>query len=83
MRTIGSTLIGQGLDSMVFISLAFVGTIPLERLVSAILIQWMAKSIYEAAVTPLTYFVVNFLKRKEDMDVYDHNIRFNPLSISE
>ncbi|HYL79797.1 MAG TPA: VUT family protein, partial [Candidatus Acidoferrum sp.] len=82
-RTIGSTLVGQGLDSLVFISLAFVGTIPGARLLSAVVTQWLAKSAYEAAVTPLTYMVVNFLKRREGMDVYDHGTDFNPLSLSQ
>ncbi|MBW1887049.1 MAG: queuosine precursor transporter [Deltaproteobacteria bacterium] len=83
LRTIGSTLVGQGLDSLIFITLAFVGTIPLSGLILAIVTQWLAKSVYEAAVTPLTYVVVNFLKRKEGLDVYDHDTRFNPLLISE
>jgi len=82
-RTIGSTLVGEGLDSLVFITLAFVGTIPIGGLASAIVTQWLAKSVYEAAVTPLTYGVVNFLKRKEGLDVYDHETRFNPLLIVE
>ncbi len=80
-RTIGSTLVGQGLDSLVFITLAFVGTIPLAALVSAVLTQWLGKSVYEAAVTPLTYKVVNFLKRYEGLDVYDYDTQFNPLLI--
>jgi uncharacterized integral membrane protein (TIGR00697 family) len=80
-RTIGSTLVGQGLDSLVFITLAFVGTIPLAALVSAILTQWLGKSMYEAALTPLTYKVVNFLKGYEDLDVYDYDTQFNPLLI--
>jgi len=83
LRTIGSTLVGQGLDSAVFISLAFAGTIPGKGLAAAIVTQWLAKSIYEAAATPLTYMVVNFLKRKEGVDVYDRDTRFNPLLISE
>jgi len=83
LRTIGSTLVGQGLDSLVFMTLAFVGTIPLSVLVSAIVTQWLAKSIYEAAVTPLTYVVVKSLKRREGLDVYDHHTRFNPFLISE
>jgi len=82
-RTIGSTLVGQGLDSLVFITLAFVGTIPLAGLASAIVTQWLAKSIYEAAVTPLTYGVVNFLKRQEGLDVYDYDTRFNPLLLGD
>jgi uncharacterized PurR-regulated membrane protein YhhQ (DUF165 family) len=76
-------LVGEGLDSLVFITLAFVGTIPLAGLASAIVTQWLAKSVYEAAVTPLTYGVVNFLKEQEGLDVYDYETRFNPLSITE
>ncbi len=80
-RTISSTLVGQGLDSLAFITLAFVGMIPLSALLSAIITQWLAKSVYEAAVTPLTYKVVNFLKRHEGLDVYDYDTQFNPLLI--
>jgi uncharacterized integral membrane protein (TIGR00697 family) len=83
MRTIGSTLVGQGLDSLVFITLAFFGTIPVTALVLTIMTQWLAKSIYEAAVTPLTYVVVKFLKRKEGLDVYDRDTKFSPFSISK
>ena len=77
-RTISSTLVGQGLDSLVFITLAFVGTIPNKALVTAIITQWLAKSLYEALVTPLTYVVVHLLKKREAMDIYDHDTRFNP-----
>lgn len=80
-RTIGSTLVGQGLDSLVFITLAFVGTIPLSGLALAVVTQWLAKSAYEAAATPLTYAVVGFLKRREGADVYDYETRFNPLLV--
>jgi uncharacterized integral membrane protein (TIGR00697 family) len=83
MRTIGSTLVGQGLDSLVFITGAFLGTIPLAGLASAILAQWLAKSAYEAVATPVTYTVVNFLKRQEGMDVYDYGTKFNPLVLGE
>jgi uncharacterized integral membrane protein (TIGR00697 family) len=79
MRTIGSTLVGQALDSLVFMTIAFVGAIPVGGLFSAIITQWLTKSLYEAIATPLTYGVVNFLKRKEGIDVYDHETRFNPL----
>jgi uncharacterized integral membrane protein (TIGR00697 family) len=83
MRTIGSTLVGQGLDSLIFMTIAFVGTIPVGGLASAIVTQWLTKSVYEAVATPLTYSAVNFLKRKEGIDVYDHETRFNPLLITE
>ena len=80
-RTIGSTLVGQGLDSLVFILLAFAGTIPLGAMISAVVAQWLVKSAYEALATPLTYAVVNRLKRTEDIDVYDRDTNFNPLPI--
>jgi queuosine precursor transporter len=82
-RTIGSTLVGEGLDSLVFMTIAFVGEIPATGLVSAIVTQWLDKSVYEAAVTPLTYVLVKFLKKREGLDVYDDDTRFNPLSIGK
>jgi len=82
-RTVSSTLVGQGLDSLVFMTLAFVGTIPITGLASAIVTQWLAKSAYEAAATPLTYAAVNFLKRREGVDVYDYDTPFNPLLFGE
>jgi len=83
VRTIGSTLVGQGLDSLVFMTLAFIGTIPLAVLSGAIVVQWLFKSAYEAIVTPLTYGVVNFLKQKEGIDVFDEDTRFNPFVFGE
>jgi queuosine precursor transporter len=81
-RTIGSTLVGQGLDSLVFMTAAFAGVIPVRALLGAVVVQWLAKSAYEAAATPLTYLVVGRLKRREGLDVYDHGTRFNPLLVS-
>jgi len=83
VRTIGSTLVGQGLDSLVFMTLAFIGTIPLPVLSGAIVVQWLSKSAYEAIATPLTYGVVNFLKKREGMDVFDRGTRFNPFLFGE
>ena len=82
-RTIGSTLVGEGLDSSVFMILAFAGTIPMAAVLLAFLTQWLVKSAYEAAATPLTYIVVNFLKRKEGIDVFDYDTKFNPLLLGE
>jgi uncharacterized integral membrane protein (TIGR00697 family) len=79
-RTIGSTLVGEGLDSLLFITLAFAGVIPLNSLALAIITQWIVKSAYEAAATPLTYLSVRTLKQREGLDVFDYNTRFNPLS---
>ena len=78
-RTIGSTLVGQGFDSLVFVLIAFTGTIPASALVSVILTQWLLKSSYEAIATPFTYLVVGRLKRAEGVDVYDRDTSFNPL----
>jgi uncharacterized integral membrane protein (TIGR00697 family) len=80
-RTIGSTLIGEGLDSLIFVVFAFVGTIPLAAVISAIITQWIVKSVYEALATPLTYVVVNYLKRTEGVDAYDNDTSFNPFLI--
>jgi hypothetical protein len=82
-RTIGSTLVGQGLDSLVFIALAFAGSIPLAALAGAIVTQWLVKSAYEAAATPVTYAVVGYLKRSEGVDVYDRDTHFSPLALSD
>jgi uncharacterized PurR-regulated membrane protein YhhQ (DUF165 family) len=60
-------------------TLAFVGTIPLTDLAGAVVVQWLSKSAYEAIATPLTYGVVNFLKKREGLDVFDDDTRFNPL----
>jgi uncharacterized integral membrane protein (TIGR00697 family) len=82
-RTIGSTLVGQGLDSLVFITAAFWGTIPGAGLASAVVTQWLMKTAYETLATPLTYGVVNYLKRIEGVDVFDYETQFNPLKIGE
>lgn len=83
VRTIGSTLAGQLLDSAIFITIAFAGIMPAEVLLGAIVTQWLVKSGYEALATPLTYAVVGFLKRVDDVDVYDRDIHFRPFAISE
>jgi uncharacterized integral membrane protein (TIGR00697 family) len=80
-RTISSTLLGQGVDSLVFITIAFAGAVSIDTLALGIITQWLVKSAYEAAATPVTYRVVGFLKRQEGLDVYDHDTRFNPLAI--
>ena len=80
-RTIGSTVVGQGLDTLIFITLAFIGT-PSFMMVM-VLYHWLAKTVIEAVATPLTYAVVNFLKKKEAIDTYDYETNFNPFSISD
>jgi len=78
VRTILSTLVGQLADSGLFISIAFLGMVPEPALGRLILTQWLFKSAYEAMATPLTYVVVNFLKRTEQQDHYDRDTNFSP-----
>lgn len=81
-RTIGSTLVGQGLDTLMFCFLAFYGTIPGSVLWSVILSNYIFKCSVEICFTPLTYALVRTLKRKENTDVYDLGIRYNPFDLS-
>jgi queuosine precursor transporter len=76
-RTIASTLVGQGLDSAIFVTLAFVGTG--APIVEVIVAQWLFKSAYEIVATPLTYLVVNYLKRVEGVDTFDVTTNFSPI----
>lgn len=80
MRTIFSTVIGQGLDSLIFILIAFGGLLAPAAMVATVLSQWLFKSAYEVIATPFTYLVVNKLKQVEGVDVYDVNTDMNPFS---
>ena len=79
-RTISSTIVGQGADSAVFITVAFMGTVAGNNMTELLLTQWVVKVIYEVAVTPITYAVVGYVKAREGLDVYDRSISINPLS---
>lgn len=78
-RTIGSTLIGEGFDTLIFILVAFWGVLPVGAMAQAILTQWVFKVAYEIIATPFTYWIVNFLKRKESLDTYDYQTNFSPI----
>ena len=82
VRTIGSTVVGEGLDSAIFIVIAFAGILPTDALITTVAVQALAKTAYEAAATPLTYLVVGWLKRVEGVDVYDRGVRFNPFALT-
>ena len=81
-RTIGSTAVGQGLDSAIFYPLAFLGVAgwPPELLWQVVLSQWAIKTAWEALLTPLTYQVVGFLKRREGVEIFDTNTDFSPFA---
>jgi uncharacterized integral membrane protein (TIGR00697 family) len=81
MRTVGSTIVGEGLDSLLFIGLAFGGAVPAAVLGGMILGQWLVKVAYEAAATPLTYALVGWLKAREGVDAYDRDTDFNPMRL--
>jgi queuosine precursor transporter len=78
-RTIGSTVVGEGLDSLIFVTIAFAGTG--VGLANPIVTTWLIKVGYETAATPLTYAIVNFLKRREGIDVFDADTRLTPLPL--
>jgi uncharacterized integral membrane protein (TIGR00697 family) len=80
-RTIGSTIFGEGFDTAIFITIAYIGTgatVP-----TMILTHWIAKVLIEIVFTPATYAIVNWLKHKESIDTYDYNTKYNPFTISE
>ena len=83
-RTIGSTVVGQGLDSLIFYPLAFSGLAgwPPEQLMQVVLSQWAIKTAWEAALTPVTYLVVGALKRREGVEVFDEGTDFSPFGRS-
>ena len=83
MRTIGSTVVGEGVDSIIFVMIAFGGTMPLSGLFTIIFSIYLIKVIYEIIATPFTYIIVNKLKHAEGVDVYDRNISYNPFALKE
>ena len=80
-RTIGSTLVGEGVDTVLFCVIAFAGTFSSDLLVSIIISNYIFKVGIEVLATPATYRMVGFLKRREEIDVYDTETNFNPFSL--
>ncbi|MDA8426606.1 MAG: queuosine precursor transporter [Treponema sp.] len=79
-RTIGSTVVGQGLDTAIFISFGFVGLVPTPVLFQMMLAQYLFKVAYEAVLTPVTYAIVRRVKRAEGIDTYDAGVVYNPFA---
>ena len=77
-RTIGSTVVGQGVDSLIFYPLAFLGVWSNAQVLTVMLTNWALKVAWEAILTPVTYVVVGWLKRREGVDVYDEATDFTP-----
>jgi len=82
-RTIGSTIVGEAIDTVLVMFIAFYGVLPVSLLISVAVNIYWAKVLYEIIATPLTYVVVNFLKRAEGVDVYDSTTDFNPFRMEE
>ena len=80
-RTIGSTVVGQGLDTAIFITLAYIGTPTFTPIL--IFNHWISKVGIEVIFTPVTYIIVAWLKRKEGIDTYDYKTRYNPFAFRE
>jgi uncharacterized integral membrane protein (TIGR00697 family) len=80
-RTIGSTLVGEAIDSSLFYFIAFYGIWATGDLVKIVIAQYILKTTWEIVMTPLTYKVVGFLKRKENEDYYDRDTNFTPFSV--
>ncbi|MCE1198565.1 MAG: queuosine precursor transporter [Marinilabiliales bacterium] len=78
VRAILSTLVGESADSLVFITIAFAGSVPWKILAGMVLTQAILKTLYEIVILPLTIIVVKWVKRVEGVDVIDHNISYNP-----
>jgi len=77
-RTIGSTAVGQGVDTLIFYPLAFWGVWEPGLIATVMVTNYVLKVSWEAALTPVTYAVVNFMKRAEGLDVYDVDTNFTP-----
>lgn len=80
-RTIGSTLVGQLVDTVIFVAVAFAGIMPPDLLFTVVVSNFIFKTLVEIVFTPATYAVVGFLKRSENEDYYDRHTDFNPFRI--
>jgi uncharacterized integral membrane protein (TIGR00697 family) len=81
MRTIGSTVMGEIADTLIFYPIAFYGIWSNEQLISVMIGNYFIKVLWEVVATPFTYFIVGFLKRAEKEDYYDRDTDFNPFTL--
>jgi uncharacterized integral membrane protein (TIGR00697 family) len=83
VRAILSTLFGETADSLIFITIAFAGSFPLEVILGMVVTQACIKTLYEIVVLPFTILIVNKVKQVEGIDVFDESISYNPFSVSQ
>ena len=81
MRTIGSTVAGEAVDSLIFYPIAFLGTWSNEQVVGVMIGNYLLKVLWETVATPFTYVIVDFLKRVEHEDYFDRDTDFNPFTL--
>jgi uncharacterized integral membrane protein (TIGR00697 family) len=81
-RTIGSTIAGEAVDSLIFYPVAFIGTWPIEQVIAVMIGNYVLKVLWEVVATPLTYLVVGYLKRAEQEDYFDTHTDFNPFTLN-
>jgi hypothetical protein len=80
-RTIGSTIVGEAVDSLVFYPVAFLGIWETSLVINVMISNYLLKVLWEVIATPVTYRIVNFLKRAEHEDYYDRETNFNPFTL--
>jgi uncharacterized integral membrane protein (TIGR00697 family) len=80
-RTIGSTVVGEAVDSLIFYPVAFLGVWSTDLVIQVMIGNYVIKVVWEAIITPITYLVVNFLKKAENEDYFDKDTNFTPFSI--
>ncbi|HLH30258.1 MAG TPA: VUT family protein, partial [Terriglobia bacterium] len=80
-RTIGSTIVGEGVDSLVFYPVAFLGVWEPQLVATVMINNYILKVVWETVITPVTYRVVGFLKQAEQEDYYDYDTDFTPFSL--
>ncbi len=83
VRTIGSTIVGEGVDTIFFVSILFGGVLPLTEILTIMWSGYLFKVLYEIVATPITYLIVRKVKEYEGIDTYDRNINYTPFSFSE
>jgi queuosine precursor transporter len=80
-RTVGSTVVGQFVDTIILVAIGFTGTAPILVLARLVVGAYLFKVVYEVVATPLTYAIVGFLKRSEGLDAFDFKSNFNPFHL--
>jgi queuosine precursor transporter len=82
-RTIGSTVVGQGIDSLIFYPVAFLGIWSISQILQVMMLNYVLKVLWEAILTPVTYYVIGRLKKAEGVEIFDRGTNFSPFSLKK